>query len=411
MKKWILFILVSTRLCASAQEHNLDWYLDQARGNSPLIKDYRNQAETLGVDSQLIRASYLPQVNGVSTNIYAPVIRGFGYDNAISNGGQLSALVQGTKTFVGKNNLATQYETLSLDKRLASNNAAIAGRDLKKTVAAQYIVAYGNMMAMRFNQETLGLLQKEEGILKSLTQTNVYKQTDYLSFFVTLQQQQLIYRQSEIQYRNDLAMLNYLCGVVDTSLHVLPDPAIRISSIPDGTGSEFYRQYTIDSLKNINQRSLIDYSYKPKLSVFADAGYLSSLAYQAEKNFGVSAGLTLNVPIYDGRQRQLKYKKLEVAERTRKGYRDFFLRQYDQQIAQLMQQLHATEALIGEIGEQMKYSNTLIDVNAKLLETGNIRITDLVLAINTYMNARNLLNQNYISRMQIINQINYWEAL
>jgi hypothetical protein len=40
-----------------------------------------------------------------------------------------------------------------------------------------------------------------------------------------------------------------------------------------------------------------------------------------------------------------------------------------------------------------------------------VRITDLILTINTYLNARNLLNQNYVNRMQIINQINYWQAL
>jgi len=48
-----------------------------------------------------------------------------------------------------------------------------------------------------------------------------------------------------------------------------------------------------------------------------------------------------------------------------------------------------------------------MDINARLLEGGNIRIPDLVLAINTYLNARNLLNQNYISRLQILNKIEY----
>ena len=77
--------------------------------------------------------------------------------------------------------------------------------------------------------------------------------------------------------------------------------------------------------------------------------------------------------------------------------------------ADLRQARHTS--LIEDIRGQIKYSSALIDVNIKLLETGNIRITDLVLAINTYLNARNLLNQNYIGRLQIINQINYWEAL
>jgi outer membrane protein TolC len=226
-----------------------------------------------------------------------------------------------------------------------------------------------------------------------------------------VQQQGLIFRQSEIQFKNDYAMLNYLCGIVDTSAAMIMDPDLRYSQLPNIYQSVFYQQYAIDSLRFLNQRSSINYSYKPKLDVFADAGYNSTWAYQGYKNFGTNFGLTLSVPIYDGKQRQLKYKKLDIAERTRSTYRDFFLNQYDQQIAQLVQQLQATESLINEIDGQIKYSKTLIDVNEKLLQTGNTRITDFILSINTYLNARHLLNQNYINRLQIINQINYWEAL
>lgn len=411
MKRCLFFIMLGFSVCAFGQGHDLGYYLDQARSNSPLLKDYQNQLLSGSVDSQLIRASYLPQVNGISNNTYAPVIGGFGYDNAITNGGQLSAQVQVSKTFVSKNNLSTQFQTIALDKSTIGNTAAIARRDLKKTVTAQYITAYGDGQTLQFTRETLDLLQKEDTILKGLTEKNIYKQADYLAFYVTLQQQQLLYRQADIQFRNDYAMLSYLCGIVDTATAALTDPELRLSALPDAYTSEFYRQYTIDSLKNLNQRSAINYSYKPKLSAFADGGYLSSFAYQAQKNFGASVGLSLNVPIYDGHQKQLKFNKLDIAERTRAGYRDFFLKQYDQQIAQLNRQLRATESLIEEIRGQIKYSSTLIEVNIKLLETGNVRITDLVLAINTYLNARNLLNQNYISRLQIINQINYWEAL
>lgn len=394
-----------------AQDRTLDYFVTQATSNSPLLKDFQNQQLSNSVDSQMLRASLKFQVNGISNNSYAPVISGFGYDNAITNGGQLSAQVQASRSFITKNNLSSQLETFSLNNRGIGNLAAIAKRDLKKAVTTQYITAYGDMVAMNFNQEILTLLQREDTILKSLTETNIYKQADYLAFHVTLQQQQLLFRQSEILFRNDYAMLNYLCGIVDTSAGSLPDPALRLSVLPGPYASGFYQQYAIDSLKNLNQRSVINYSYKPKITALADAGYLSTLSYQFEKNFGASVGLTLSVPIYDGKQKQLKFKKVDIAERTRQGYRDFYIRQYQQQIAQLSQQLQATESLIGDINQQIKYSSTLIDVNGRLLESGNVRITDFILAVNTYLNARNLLNQNYIGRLQIINQINYWEAL
>ena len=409
MKK--IFFLIFFPFNLFAQDHNLDYFINYAKGNSPLLKDYKNQIQSNQVDSELIVASYKPQVNGISNNSYAPVINGIGYDNAITNGGQLSALIQASKSFVSRNNLATQFQSIHLQNRGIGNTSAIAEKDLRKTITAQYITVYGDMVTMNFNNEILGLLQKEEIILKGLTQNNTYKQADYLTFYVSLQQQQLVTKQALIQFKNDYAMLNYLCGIVDTSSVTIADPDLRVKDLPNIYNSVFYQQYSIDSLKFLNDASVIKYSYKPKLNAFADAGYNSAFTYQGYKNFGTSFGLSLVVPIYDGKQKQLKFKKIGIAERTRTGYRDFFLRQYDQQIAQLMQQLNATESLIEEINSQIKYSNTLIDVNGKLLETGNIRMTDFIIAINTYLNARHLLNQNYINRLQIINQINYWESI
>ena len=202
-----------------------------------------------------------------------------------------------------------------------------------------------------------------------------------------------------------------MSGIVDTSLVELEAPNLNMGMMPDIINSPFYRQYTLDSLNLVNQQKTVFYTYKPKINVYADAGYNSSLQYEPYKNFGLSAGLNFSVPIYDGKQRKMKYQKINIAEDTRQHYKDYFLRQYNQQIAQLNQQLRSTESLINDINGQIKYSSTLIDVNKKLLESGEVRITDLILTINTFLNARNLLNQNYVNRMQIINQINYWQAL
>jgi glutaredoxin 2 len=114
------------------------------------------------------------------------------------------------------------------------------------------------------------------------------------------------------------------------------------------------------------------------------------------------------VPIYDGRQKRLQYAKIDIQERTRLVKKDFFLRQRNQQILQLMQQLNATNKLIDQINKQIKYTETLIGVNEKLLATGDIRLTDFILTLHNYFDAKNLVTQNYISRLKIVNQLNYW---
>ncbi len=410
--KYLFFVFsVFVITGVSAQAHGIDYFINQAQANSPLLADYRNQAESGRADSLLARAAYKVQVNGISNNYFAPTFRGFGYDNVITNNGQLSGMAQASKTFTSAGNRANQYEAITLINRAIVNNGRIGAKDLKKIITAQYITVYGDQATLQFNREIGNLFGKEEILLKELTRANTYKQADYLTFYVSLQQQALTVRQSEIQFKNDYAVLNYLAGLTDTATVSLPAPEIDSGLKSESFSSAFYQQYVIDSLKLVNEKKAVAYSYRPRLGVYADAGYNSSFLYEAYKNFGFGAGLNLSVPIYDGGQRRLKLRKIDIAERTRQDYRNFFLRQYEQEISRLIQQRAATESLIRDIDAQIRYARTLVEVNQKLLETGEVRITDVILSINNYLNAKNLLNQNTVSQLQIINEINYWKGI
>ena len=408
-KKYIVICLCSVLYGGvKAQNNQLQYYIDRALQNSPLLKDIQNQVALNRYDSLLIKAAIKPQVTGSSFNSYSPLIKGYGYDAAITNGGNFNALVGVNKQLPDKKSLATRFQDLQLQSRSLNNSAKINEQDLKRNIIAQYITAFGSLQQLNFNKEVIQLLSKEEVILKKLTQGNVYKQSDYLAFLVTLQQQVLFVKQLNIQYRNDLATLNYLSGITDTSTVMLLNPGLNTSTLPVIPQTAVFRQFEIDSLKFINNKKLVDINYRPKLNLFADAGFNSTLAYSPYKNFGTSVGISLVVPIYDGKQRKLQYSKIDIAEKTRANYQSFFITQYQQQIAQLMQQLVATDELITDINNQLKYTQSLIDVNGKLLEAGEVRVADYILAINNYINAKNLITQNTISRLLIINQLNYW---
>ena len=392
----------------AAQEKNMDYYIKTGMSNSPLLKDYNNQKLSNLIDSMRLLAGYKPQVNGVGTFTYAPTIKGWGYDGAITNGTNFSPLVVATQKLVSKENLSNQTEAIRLLNESISISGKISEQDLKRSITAQYITAYGNWQQYQFNQDVLKLLKKEEAILKQLTEKSVYRQTDYLSFLVTMQQQELTITQYRIQYKTDLAALNYLCGIKDTSYTTIALPALQVEVLPDAESSVFYQQFNIDSLKIKNNITQIDFNYKPKVNLYAAGGYLSSFAEQAYKNFGVSAGVTVTVPIYDGKQKKMQYNKLSIAEQTRQTYRDYFKTQYQQQIAQLFQQLNSVQEIINQATSQFKYIEALIDANRKLLETGDVHMPDYILAIGNYLNAKNIITQNNINKYQIINQINYW---
>ena len=390
------------------EEKNLDYFVSQALASSPLLKDYQSQLLLLSLDSQIIRASLRPLVKGISNNSYAPVIGGWGYDEVITNGQQVSAMIGLSKTLLSRKSIASQIESLGIQSQSANNVIKVSEQDLKKLIADQYILAYGGQLQLDFSRHINDLLEKEDSLLKKLTRDNIFKQSEYLAFAVLLQQQLLNTSQLEVQYDLDYATLNYMAGIVDTFTVRLQDPQLSSGGYTDFSKSVFYRQFVLDSLKLANDRALVDLKYRPNINLFADGGYNSSLVYKAYKNFGTSVGINVAIPIYDGQQRKLQYSKVDIQERTRVKKRDFFVQQHDQQLLQLERQLRSTDKLIDQINKQIAYTETLITVNERLLATGDIRLVDFILALSNYFNAKNLLTQNYISRLKIINQLNYW---
>lgn len=391
-----------------AQTYTLNHYLEIAKTNSPLLKDLHNQVAANQVDSLRLLAGYKPQVNFTSGGLYAPSINGYSYAGAITNNNTFNALVGANKTIISKRNINAQIETINLLSQSVSNSSKISEQDLKKAVTTQYITAYGSLQQLKFYREVIDLLSKEEDLLKKLTRSNVYRQSDYLTFLVTLKQQQLQLLQSRVQYKNDYNTLNYLSGIADTTMIELEEPGIQRVMPADISSSIFFRQYRLDSLKFINNRQLIDFSYRPRANIFADGGYNSDFINPAYKYFGVSAGFNFTLPIYDGGQRKLQYRKLSLEEETRRNYKDFFNAQYHQQIAQLNQQITENEYLLTQIDDQLKYSESLIKVDTQLLQTGDLRIADLILAVNNYFTIKNLRTTITINKLQLINQLNYW---
>jgi outer membrane protein TolC len=409
MKQFFSFILcILSCSVLMAQTYTLNHYLETAKNNSPLLKDLRSQVVSNQVDSLRVLAGYKPQVNLNSAGLYAPTIDGYGYSQPITNEHTLNALMGVNQAIVSKKNLSAQLQALSLLSLSVKNATKISEQDLKKAITTQYITAYGSLQQLKFNQEVVDLLTKEEDLFKKLTRSNVYRQSDYLTFLVTLKQQQLQLSQSTLQYKNDYATLNYLAGIADTSMVELQEPDIHKAMLPDINNSIFFRQYKLDSLKLVNSRQLVDFTYKPKVSLNADGGYNSDFMGQAYKNFGISAGFTFTMPLYDGGQRKMQYRKLSLEEETRENYQAFFNVQYRQQIAQINQQISESDKLLNQIEDQIKYSETLIKVDTQLLQTGDLRIADLILAVNNYLTIKNLKTTTTVNKLQLINQLNYW---
>ena len=407
--KWKLLLLFFICFKSFSQEKDLNYFIAKAQNNSPLLKDYSNQIKSATLDSLLNRAVYKPQVTGNLNANYAPVIGGFGYDTALSNGQSVAGLVGVNQKIIGKKRIKSQSDSFQLIKEALVLNQKITLRDLNKTIIAQYILASASSEQIGFNQKIATLLKQETSILKKLTQNAVYKQTDYLIFSATVKQQDLVLLQLKQQYQNDLALLNYLSGETDTTFINLKKPEITLKNSRSSDKIVFLKQFEVDSLKLQNQNKFIDYSYRPSLSLLGDAGYNSSFAYQAYKNFGFSVGLGLSIPIYDGNQRTLQHQKNDAALATNLAYKNNFNKQYQQQLLMLNLKRKQSAAVENQLQLQLLIADALIEANKKLLLTGDAQITEYIIAVGNLIAIKNAISQNNSNKLQIINEINYWK--
>jgi len=406
----LMLVMTGFGLCtvrAQQPVRNLAYFYQEAVKRSPLLKDYHSQLQSSKIDSMRVKAGYLPQVSALANGLYAPVVNGYGFDEVLTNGKALEAVLNVNYNLASKKNINNQLEGIHLQADSIRFATGLSVLDLQKAVTDQYITAFASQQQAAFNQEVYQLLHEEEIVLKKLTRANVYKQVDYLTFLVTFQQQQLQWKQAELQLKNDYSTLNYLTGIADTTTHELAEPAIEPVLLGSETGF-FYQKFGIDSLKLVNQKKAVDFNYKPKASVYANGGYNSSFAYQPYRNFGASAGFTVAVPIFDGHQRKMQYDKLSIAQRTINVYKEFFQNQHTQQLNLLRQQIADQNGLYKQVSEQIKFTKSLIQVDSRLLQTGDIRIADFVIAINNYLAAQNLKRQTNITRLKLFNQLNYW---
>lgn len=404
-------LLLSIYLQAQNQPQNLEFFLARALEGNPLLVDLQHQIGLNRADSLLFRATYRPQLSANGGLTYAPVTRtqgGWGYDPALSNIGTLSTLASLSQTLVRRQDLQTQLAATSIQNQSVVNSGRLAVQDIRRNVTAQYITAFGDAQQLAFNRDLLRRLQDEAAILKEMTGRGTYRQTDYLVFLTTVQQQEALVRQLAVSYRNDLAGLRLACGIVDTSAADLAAPELVPAPAPAFAESGFAQQYRLDSLLLQNRDSLVDIPYRPRLAWSADAGFNTSFVNDWYRHFGLSVGATVTVPIYDGGQRRLQHDKIAIGRQTNAAYRDFAARQYNQQLLQLYQQLNDVSQLFDFQKNQIVYAEALLEADRRLLRTGDARIADYLLAINNFLTVQNSANQYAIARLQIINQINYW---
>jgi outer membrane protein TolC len=371
------------------------------------LNDYRNQISSAVADSLIIRAAKKPLVEAKSQLLYSPSYHNFGYDPIVTDEGNYTAVVGVTQPIFNKKVLSNKYNNINLQKQLISNASIISANELNKLITEQYLTTFSGYNDLIFNKTFLDLFKKENEIVKQFVKNGIYKQTDYLALVVETQSQEILVKQLENQYKKDLSSLNELCGVNDSAWYDLVEPELKIKGEPDISRSPAFLHYKIDSIRLENEKASIDLKYKPKFNWFADAGFLTSNPWNFYQHFGYSAGFSLNIPIYDGKQRGIEKQKLDFDQNTRLNYETTYRKQYFQQIQQLTVEFKAIIELSKGFEEQRNTSDQLVKALKNQLEAGNIQMTEYINAIKNNKTINRNINLINVQKLQVINEMNF----
>jgi len=400
----ILFFL--PYLAVSAQS-SLDVFIDSALHNNPSIVEYRNNIRISGNNRDIFLAGLKAQVGFSADMAYDPVVEGYGYDEVITNGQVVSTLVNFDKEILFTEQRKSWMDSYDVNAKQAGNKLRVSEAGLKRDITSQYLTAWGDLLQWKYNSDILESLRAEDSVLLALTRTNIYRQTDYFTFRASVKSQELAVSNALLQYRHSLMQLRYLAGIDDTTFVEITTPGLDRTPVPPRSESVFFRQFSLDSLRLKNQLQLIDITYQPSLSLHADAGYLSSLVLNPYKNFGAGIELKLSVPIYDGKQKELKYANIGLLEDNNRQRKSWFEKQYNLKQDRYNQMLTELKAQSIEITNQIDFYESLIDTEKRLISSGQVDISQYFLIIRNYIDVRNESAKNKVKQLMIINELNY----
>lgn len=406
-KYFLLFFTLCFVSIGFSQTRDLEYFIDQGLKNSPLLNDLLNKMRATTLDSLIINAERKPQIEARSELLYAPYNNKFGYDEIITDGGNYQAVgYVSQKIFAGKN-LQNKYQAINNTRFTLGIDKKISEAELKKTITGLYLDSYSVYSDLAFNRAFLDLMSQQDKIIHDFVKAAIYSQTDYLAALVETREQEIIVEKLKNLYLKDIRLLNEICGLRDTSYVELSEPGIKLLNEGDPGDNLFLKQFIADSLMLVNEKDALKLRYIPSINWFADAGILTSNPWNFYRHFGFSAGISLTVPIFDGRQRILEEKKLRIREDTRSAYSANNKKQYDQKYLSLKGELEGIKEIRIRLDEQVLIAQELVTTLRLQVENGLARISDYLPALKNYRSIRHNLNMTEIELLRIISEMNY----
>lgn len=424
-KRSILYmIFLLSPFVAKVQSYNLNFYLDQAKKNSPVIHKSANDNKLITLNIKQVKAVLSkPEISIDGTITFAPIISHYknanrfewvssgstnytGYDLALTDGGQYQAGISIKQPLFRGSEYKAYSQKEDIAHQINGNQISLNIHQLEQLINYQYILCLKSKKQIELSLEGLEQINSQVELMNKLVASAIYKQTDLMLLQIEQDNIAAHTRIFQSDYKNNLYDLNLLCGINDTTLVDIQDVVFEINTQPS-TPSHFLTTYALDSMKILTNQNIFNQKYKPKLFLFSNAG-LNSIYLPSLNRLGFSLGLTFNWTIFDGQQRNIQQQKSVISHNTLEFEKQNFETQIKIQKNKSLQQIHTLEEREKIAKVQIKKYYELILVYQKELSVGDISIMDLKTLMRDVLTKQQELVVIEMQRQAIINSYNYW---
>ncbi len=407
-----------------AQQHDLDFYIEQAKNNSTLIHQNQNEKQLVQLDMEQIRKIYSkPEITVDASVLFAPIIsrdngskqfrlvskdaqRYTGYDLAGTDGGQYLGTVSVTQGLFNNKKIETYKDKTEIQKRISDNNIELTEHELENAVRHQYLLCLKSRRQADNNLELIKEVESEISLMNELVQHAIYKQSDLKILEITRQNYEQNYETYNAEYRDNIYNLNLLCGV-DEGADVEVEPVEFQLNKNAVANSRFLTSYYLDSLAIIADLKINELKYQPQVNWFANAG-MNAVYIPSFNRLGFSTGATFNLTLFDGNQRKTELQKSQINLENL---------QFDKQQTKIqnriqrnftMDKLNSLDKRISLTDSQLVQYNDLLNMYKSLLAQGDISVMDYSYMLKDISEKKQEKLLFEMEKQMVINAYNYW---
>jgi outer membrane protein TolC len=419
MLRRIYFLLFAIYKLSLAQ-YSLDYFVGKAIENSPVLKEYHHLQTVNQFQQKLNRAEnsafqislsgdylFTPYFNNhghlVTTN---PSPQAIGYDINLFDGGLYSAQLNLERNIFNGGLLNIFDQQVRIQDEAICFESDLEKHNLVKQIADQYLTTYQFLLLTHLAQEVVTNLHQQVILTNTLVEKGYTKVQDYLLLKIELETRTVELNDTKEQYRSNLYQLYALCGMQDTMVADIDSISLVMNKVIPT--SNFMQKFSLDSLALVNQQNLFETKYLPRLNVFFNTGLNAVELKNMQRKFGLSAGLSMSLPLFDGRQKHLTRQQSLIHQQTISAYRSFSEKNIARQREILVSRITSMQRNIYALNKQISDFQSLLQISEKQLQQGNISMIDHLTLLRNYMEIRkNKINMQINLQLEI-NNYNYW---